>query len=252
MHKDARDLDVHAGSRCGVPVVQFVRVAPSAFYSQDPRRIWHGPAWGYKILQGSDVNVFLTMGRPRGERNDELAAFQGAGLSTRTEHPLFTELWIRSDSTSLTPIIIAVLTQPGELHSFGSVVLASGSGAPGAQDVNLLNINGTVQTSMDFTGLHAALTFAAPATASVGAASAQILAAATRRLVYFRIVTASRRISFGFGSPAVLDSGVTIASGVSAESNNWVAIGGADSRISSAINAIADQATTNLAIQVAT
>lgn len=84
---------------------------------------------------------------------------------------------------------------------------------------------------------------AAPAAAAVGVASAQVVAANANRKGLVLVNTSLARISLGFGSPAVLDSGITLfPSGGTFEMDEWTFDTGA-------VNAIASLVASNLAIQ---
>lgn len=96
-------------------------------------------------------------------------------------------------------------------------------------------ISGTISTKTD-------LTPSAPTVAVVGVASAQhIAAAATRKGLHLRNLSQAR-ISLGFGSPAVLDSGITLYPRDVFDMNEYDFDLGA-------INAIASAAASSLAIQ---
>jgi len=88
------------------------------------------------------------------------------------------------------------------------------------------------------------VTFAAPTFATVGVASALVVAAnAARKALILTVTLAGRRVSLGFGAaPAVLDSGITIVTAQPLVLDS--------SMLSTqAVNAIANAAATNLAIQ---
>jgi len=88
-----------------------------------------------------------------------------------------------------------------------------------------------------------ALTFSAPTAASVGIVSAQALAANANRKGLFLVNTSTNYISIGLGSAAVLYSGITLSpSGGSFWMDEY-------SFTTSAVNAIASGAASNLAIQ---
>lgn len=86
------------------------------------------------------------------------------------------------------------------------------------------------------------LTPASPTAASVGVASAQVVAANASRKGLTLINTSNNRISLGFGVAAVLDSGVTLYPQGSFEMDEY-------SFDLGAVNAIASAAASNLAIQ---
>ena len=86
------------------------------------------------------------------------------------------------------------------------------------------------------------LTPSSPTAATVGVASAQAVAAAATRKGLVLTNTSNARISLGFGSAAVLDSGITLyPGGVFEMDSNTFDVG--------AVNAIASAAASNLAIQ---
>lgn len=87
------------------------------------------------------------------------------------------------------------------------------------------------------------LTPSAPTAASVGVASAQAVAANANRKGLILVNTSTNRISLGFGSAAVLDSGVTLY-----PNGGSYSMGEYDFDLG-AVNAIASGATSNLAIQ---
>jgi hypothetical protein len=86
------------------------------------------------------------------------------------------------------------------------------------------------------------LTASAPTAATVGVASASAVAANAGRKGLVLINTSNKRISLGFGSAAVLDSGVTLFSGD-------VFIMDSTSFSSAVVNAIASGAASNLSVQ---
>lgn len=97
----------------------------------------------------------------------------------------------------------------------------------------------TVPTSIVKTDL----TPSVPTAASVGVASAQVVAANANRKGLILVNTSANRISLGFGATAVLDSGVTLmASGGAYNMGEYDFDAGA-------VNAIASGAASNLSIQ---
>lgn len=97
-------------------------------------------------------------------------------------------------------------------------------------------ISGTVNTKTP-------LTASAPTFATVGVTSAQVVASNASRKSLVLINTSSNNISFGIGSnPAVLNSGITLTPNGVWESDEY-------SYVTSAINAIASGASSNLTIQ---
>lgn len=91
-------------------------------------------------------------------------------------------------------------------------------------------------------GTKTPLTASAPSAASVGVASAQVLASNASRKGLVLTNTSTSTISFGFGAPAVLGSGITLLPGNSFSMDEY-------SFYTGAINAIALGAASNLAIQ---
>jgi len=83
---------------------------------------------------------------------------------------------------------------------------------------------------------------ASPTAASVGVASAQVVAANASRKGLVLVNTSVNRISLGFGATAVLDNGVTLYPGGVFEMDERIFDLGA-------VNAIASAASSNLAIQ---
>ena len=81
-----------------------------------------------------------------------------------------------------------------------------------------------------------------PTAASVGVASAQVVAANANRKGLVLVNTSTARISLGFGAAAVLDSGITLYPQGSFQMDIATFDLGA-------VNAIASAATSNLAIQ---
>lgn len=97
-------------------------------------------------------------------------------------------------------------------------------------------ISGVVSTKTPLTG-------SAPTSASVGVASAQVLASNVNRKGAAFINTSSNTISFGIGAnAAVLYSGITLVPNGVWEMDEY-------SYVTSAINAIASGAASNLSIQ---
>lgn len=83
---------------------------------------------------------------------------------------------------------------------------------------------------------------AAPAAASVGVTSAQIVAANAARKGLVLINTSVARISLGFGAPAVLNSGITLYPGGAYVMDEFMFTVGT-------VTAIASAAASNLTIQ---
>lgn len=111
-----------------------------------------------------------------------------------------------------------------------SVALSTGAGAVGA---------GTPRVAVGTE----ALTAGAPAAATVGAASAEALAANSARRGLVMVNTSNNTISLGLGATAVLNSGITLL----ANGGTWVM--DRDTFTTAAVNAIASAASSNLAIQ---
>ena len=96
-------------------------------------------------------------------------------------------------------------------------------------------VSGTISTKTD-------LTPSSPTTTSVGVASAQAVAAAATRMGLELRNLSTARISLGFGSAAVLDSGITLYPGDAFYMDEYSLDRGA-------VNAIASAAASSLAIQ---
>lgn len=97
-------------------------------------------------------------------------------------------------------------------------------------------ISGTVNTKTPLTG-------SAPTNVSVGVTSAQAVAANASRKSLVLINTSSNNISFGIGAnAAVLNNGITLTPNGVWESDEY-------SYVTSAINAIAAGASSNLSVQ---
>jgi len=98
-----------------------------------------------------------------------------------------------------------------------------------------VTVTGTVSTKT-------ALTASAPTFATVGVASAQAVAAAATRKGLILVNTSTATISLGFGSAAVLNSGVTLKPGYAYNMAEY------DFHVG-AVNAIASAAASNLSVQ---
>lgn len=97
-------------------------------------------------------------------------------------------------------------------------------------------VSGTISTKTPLTG-------SAPTFATVGVTSAQVLASNASRKGLVFVNTSSNNISFGIGSnAAVLNSGITLTP-------NGVWVSDEYNFVTSAINAIAAGASSNLTIQ---
>lgn len=86
------------------------------------------------------------------------------------------------------------------------------------------------------------LTAASPTFATVGMSSAQVISSNASRKSLVLINTSTNDISFGIGTSAVLYSGITLKPNGVWESDEY-------SYVTSAINAIASGASSNLSIQ---
>ena len=91
-------------------------------------------------------------------------------------------------------------------------------------------------------GTKTALTASSPTATSVGVSSAQAVASNANRKGLVLVNTSNNTISLAFGATAVLNSGITLISGSSWEMNEYTFHIGA-------VNAIADVASSNLAVQ---
>jgi hypothetical protein len=111
----------------------------------------------------------------------------------------------------------------------------SQSGAWSVSVTGTATISGTVSTKTD-------LTPSSPTSVSVGVASASAVAANATRKGLVLINLSSARISFGFGSTAVLDSGITLYPGDSYSMDEY-------SFDLGVVNAIASAAASSLAVQ---
>jgi|GEM_PF-3106499 len=115
-------------------------------------------------------------------------------------------------------------------------------------DIFTVAVSGTVDVSdraarlVGIVSTKTALTASAPTASSVGVVSAQVLAANANRKGLHLTNTSIANISLGFGSSAVLNSGITLTP-------NGVFWMDEDSFNTAAVNAIASVAASNLAIQ---
>lgn len=142
----------------------------------------------------------------------------------------------------------ALQTQPGV--DIGDVTINNGAGAAAVniQDGgNSITVDGSISVTGTATvagvvSTKTDLTPSAPTSASVGVASAQAVAAAATRKGLILVNLSNARISLGFGSAAVLDSGVTLYPGGSYNMGEFDFDVGA-------VNAIASAAASTLAIQ---
>lgn len=108
-----------------------------------------------------------------------------------------------------------------------------------SQNPGVGSSSGTVQPVSTKT----ALTASTPTFATVGTSSAQVVASNASRKSLVLINTSSNSISFGIGSnPAVINRGITLTPNGVWESDEY-------SYVTSAINAIASGASSNLTIQ---
>lgn len=136
----------------------------------------------------------------------------------------------------------ALQTQPGVDIGDVTVNNAAGAAAVNVQDGgNSLTVDGSVTVSGTIT-TKTALTAASPANASVGVASAQVVASNGSRKGLLFVNVSNNRISFGVAASAVLDSGVTLYPGGTWEMDEYCFATGA-------VNAIASAASSSLAIQ---
>lgn len=116
----------------------------------------------------------------------------------------------------------------------GQTTMASSVPVVFASNQSTLSVSGTLNTK-------SALTPSAPTAASVGIASAQILAATARKGLVLTN-TSNARISLGFGVAAILNSGVTVYPGGTFQMDEYSFTVGT-------ITAIASAAASNLGIQ---
>jgi hypothetical protein len=122
------------------------------------------------------------------------------------------------------------------ISQFGGSAVVTGTGASGAGIPRVTVSNdSTVNTKTS-------LTANSPTAASVGVTSAQILAANSSRKGLILTNTSNNNISLGFGSAAVLNSGITLYPNGVFSMDEYMFT-------TSAINAIASVASSNLGIQ---
>lgn len=179
--------------------------------------------------------------------NSDSATANPSGSGTATG-ALRVELANNGTGTLATVTAVTTVSTVTSLTQMNGQAIAMGTGVrtAGTQRVTIatddsvpvtgtLSLSGTVSTKT-------ALTASSPTAASVGVVSAQAVAAAATRKGLILVNTSTATISLGFGSAAVLYSGVTLKPGYAynmAECDFHVG----------AVNAIASAAASNLAIQ---
>ena len=114
--------------------------------------------------------------------------------------------------------------------------IGSGSTESQVSSANPLPVSGTITTN------DPELTANAPAAASVGVASAEVVASNVDRTGLILTNTSSNNISLGFGTAAVLNSGITLTPNGTFNMDAY-------SFTTQAVNAIASGAGSNLALQ---
>lgn len=123
-----------------------------------------------------------------------------------------------------------------DLTTIAGSAVVTGTGASGAGIPRVTVSNDSVVSTKT------ALTFNAPTSASVGVASAQVLAANASRKGSVLANTSNKTISCAAGATAVLNTGITLEAGAVWNMNEY-------SLSTSAINCIASGAASNLSIQ---
>jgi hypothetical protein len=126
---------------------------------------------------------------------------------------------------------LADATFTGRINTQGQKAMAASTPVVIASDQSLLLVS-----------TKTALTASAPTAGSVGVASAQLVASAATRKGLVLVNTSAATVSLGFGSTAVLNSGVTLLPGDSWSMDEYCFFTGA-------INAIASVAASNVAVQ---
>ena len=122
------------------------------------------------------------------------------------------------------------------VSQFGGSNVVTGTGASGAGIPRVTVSNDSVVSTKT------ALTANSPTFATVGTSSAQALASNSSRKGLILTNTSTGNISFGFGATAVLNSGITLYPGGTFNLDEY-------SFTTAAVNAIAANASSNLAIQ---
>lgn len=117
-----------------------------------------------------------------------------------------------------------------------TLTLSGGSLTIGKVDQGVGGVSAWIVSSKN------ALTASSPTFATVGVASASAVAANSSRKGLVLINTSSNTISLGFGAAAVLNSGITLAPGSIFVMDEYL-------YNTSAVNAIASSASSNLSIQ---
>lgn len=168
-------------------------------------------------LVGGDLRVVIMA-------SEEVPVIDNGGSLT-VDAPVTTPVFVRlSDGTN--PLAVLPVSGPlTDVQLRATPVPVSGS----------LALSGTVSTKT-------ALTASAPVMATVGVVSAQIVAANANRKGLILVNISANTISLGFGSAAVLNSGVTLLSGYAYNMAEY------DFHVG-AVNAIASAASSDLPIQ---
>lgn len=155
-----------------------------------------------------------------------------------------------NDPVSISSNNLHVAQYIWDINTLSWIKQTGSSGAAGT-DVTVTNfpatqtVSGTVAATQSGTWLINTknnLTSNAPSSASVGITSSQILAANANRKGLVLVNTSSANISLGFGTAAVLNSGITLYPGGAFNMDEYCFT-------TSAITAIASAATSNLGIQ---
>lgn len=184
--------------------------------------------------------IFFTNVRPR--TDDLTNSVYYNGRRGVVYFPTQGDWWVYVSAAANENVIRLDMADPVSALSYMLALSATGILA-----VDLTHIGGTVQTALDVSARYQNITMDSPTTATVGAASASILAAAaTRRFLYLKNTHASQRLSLGFGGAAVLDSGVSLSAG------DWVAFGPFNDVTTQQVFAIGAGAGTTIAVQTGT
>lgn len=160
-------------------------------------------------------------------------------LSTRASQTTLASVLTQLDVALSTRL--ADVTFTTRINTLGQKAMAASTPIVIASDQSAIPVTATL-TAGGLVSTKTDLTPSAPTFATVGVASAQAVAAAATRKGLTLINTSGATISLGFGSAAVLNSGVTLLpNGVFVMDEYSFDIG--------AVNAIASAAASNLAVQ---
>jgi hypothetical protein len=174
-------------------------------------------------------------------------ALESTQLTTNTQLGIVTETAPASDTASsgLNGRLQRVAQRLTTLLAVFPTTIAVNSGVKDASTLRvvLATDQPALTTPMPVAITKTDLTPSAPTAASVGVASAQVVAANANRKGLVLVNTSTNRISLGFGSAAVLDSGATLMA-----SGGTYNMGEYDFDLG-AVNAIASGASSNLSIQ---